>query len=271
LLDRLDAKKLSQRTLVIVLSDHGDEFFEHGGIGHRRNLYEEVLRVPLLARLPGVLPAGRTVNGQVTLADVMPTVLDVLKLPAAANLTGRSIMPLVRGEDDGHERTAVARLVRAYDGVASFAGAPNVPVRLASVQEAFRYGGVKIYRRREWPLFPLGLPEEQRRKLRAEADRQFRNEDMSWVDLAQFPGERGAAFRRAFNDDRVYKALHMYRRRYRELRAARLGVTAGTPSDRVRDQLQGLGYLETTQSAPVSPRDGFTLPMPGNSQERPPE
>jgi arylsulfatase A-like enzyme len=265
LLELLDATKAGRTTLVVVLSDHGHEFFEHGGIGHRRNLNEEVLRIPLIARLPDVLPAGRTVRGLVSLGDVTPTILDVLGVPPLPSMTGRTLMPLVRGEEDAHARIALSRLVRAYEGVASFVGGDKVPIRLASVQEAFRYGDIKIFRRRQWPLFPAHLPDEERRDLQAQADRSFRKEEIAWIDEAKFPAEPGAEFSREFADPRAHTALAMYRRRYRELRAAIAPVAANPPSPAVREQLEGLGYVETAESAPVSPRDGFVLPLPGNA------
>lgn len=61
-------------TLVVVASDHGEAFGEHGEIGHSVFIYDTTLRVPLIVAGPGV-PQGRTVNDAVTLADVAPTVL----------------------------------------------------------------------------------------------------------------------------------------------------------------------------------------------------
>jgi hypothetical protein len=201
----------------------------------------------------------------VSLGDVAPTVLDVLGVPPLARMTGRSVMPLVRGEEDGHARTVLSRLVRAYDGVADFAGEGKVPVRLASVQEAFRFGEIKIFRRRQWPLFPAHLPEDERRDLQAQADRAFRKEEIAWIDETKFPSEAGSGFSRDFAEPRAHTALAMYRRRYRELRAAISPVAGAAPSAAVRDQLEGLGYVEATESAPVSPHDGFVLPLPGDA------
>jgi arylsulfatase A-like enzyme len=266
LLARLDATKAGRTTLVIVLSDHGDEFFEHGGIGHRRNLNEEVLRIPLIVRLSDVLPAGRVVRGLASLGDVAPTVLELLGVAPLPGMTGRSLMPLVRGEEDGHARTVLSRLVRAYDGVASFASDDKVRIRLASVQEAFRYGDIKIFRRRQWPLFPAHLPDDERRDLQAQADRAYRREEIAWIDEVKLPGEPGPSFSRDFGDPRAHTALTMYRRRYRELLTAIAPVASGTPSPAVRQQLEGLGYVDTAETAPVSPHDGFVLPLPGNAE-----
>ena len=58
-LARLAARGLAQRTLVVIVSDHGEEFWEHGGVEHGHSLYDEVLRVPWIMRWPGHLPAGQ--------------------------------------------------------------------------------------------------------------------------------------------------------------------------------------------------------------------
>ena len=97
LLELLRASGRLDDTLVIVTSDHGEEFFEHGHFGHNRTLFEEVVRVPLIVRWPGQVQVGRT-DEVVSLADVMPTVLDLAGVAAPPGLWGRSFAPLLRGE-----------------------------------------------------------------------------------------------------------------------------------------------------------------------------
>ncbi len=111
LLRRLDELDVARRTLVVVVSDHGDEFFEHGGLGHRRTVYDEVIRIPMLLRLTGVLPAGAVVPGFVSTADVLPTVLELLGVPSPPDLGGESFVPLIDGRGDPAARTLISRLV----------------------------------------------------------------------------------------------------------------------------------------------------------------
>jgi arylsulfatase A-like enzyme len=87
---------VGERTITIVTSDHGEAFGEHGIQLHGNSLYEEVLRVPFIWHGPGVIAAGRRVIGAVSLADVVPTVLDLLALPIPALVQGRSLAPFVR-------------------------------------------------------------------------------------------------------------------------------------------------------------------------------
>ncbi len=81
LLAALERRGLAQRTLVVLLSDHGEEFLEHGDFLHCRNLYDTGIRTPLLMRIPGVA-AGRRSAGPAQNLDVVPTVLDYLGVAA---------------------------------------------------------------------------------------------------------------------------------------------------------------------------------------------
>jgi len=81
--------------LVIVTADHGEEFLEHGLIGHGRKLYEESVRVPFLLKLPQNERAGTRVELPVSIIDVFPTIADVLGLAGASRqFQGRSVLKL---------------------------------------------------------------------------------------------------------------------------------------------------------------------------------
>jgi arylsulfatase A-like enzyme len=99
LMDVLDETGLATRTLLVLVSDHGEEFFEHGGVGHGKTVYEEQLRVPFLMSLPGVLPEGRRIDVEAQLVDVAPTLLDLLGAEIPAAMQGRSLLPWIEGAD----------------------------------------------------------------------------------------------------------------------------------------------------------------------------
>lgn len=86
-------------TLIIVTSDHGEAFFEHGIKGHSSLPYEELIRVPLIIKFPTSVdhPRGSTFPGQASILDIMPTILDVLGLKSARPLEGQSLLPVMRG------------------------------------------------------------------------------------------------------------------------------------------------------------------------------
>lgn len=106
-LQHLDALGLADRTLLVVTSDHGEAFMEHGQWAHGFQLYDEALHVPLVMRLPGVVPAARRVNTPVSLVDVTPTVLDLLGVPSPHALDGLSLAPLLREPPAPFPRAAV--------------------------------------------------------------------------------------------------------------------------------------------------------------------
>ena len=81
IVDLLDELGLSRDTLVVVVSDHGEEFFEHGRFGHRQQLHEESVRVPWILRWPEHVAPGTRVGGVSSLADVAPTLLELVGLP----------------------------------------------------------------------------------------------------------------------------------------------------------------------------------------------
>jgi len=103
LLDKLDDLGLADRTLVILTADHGEEFMEHDWIGHTRFLYDTLLHVPLVFRLPGVLEPARR-DDPVSLLDVAPTVMDLATEPPAVDWDGRSLIPLLRGGEGTDRR-----------------------------------------------------------------------------------------------------------------------------------------------------------------------
>jgi arylsulfatase A-like enzyme len=107
LLDDLDARGLADSTLVVLTSDHGEAFGEHGNFLHD-DLYRETLRVPLVLRLPGRLPAGRRVEGRARLLDLLPTLLEVVGVPAPPGIQGQSLAALAMGGDGPRPAVAVS-------------------------------------------------------------------------------------------------------------------------------------------------------------------
>lgn len=83
------------QTIVVVTSDHGEELGEHGIRFHARSLYNAVVRVPLVMRVPGV--AARVVDAPVSLVDVMPTLLDLAGVEGPPGMNGRTLGPALRG------------------------------------------------------------------------------------------------------------------------------------------------------------------------------
>jgi arylsulfatase A-like enzyme len=88
-LDHLKARGLDHGTLVVVTSDHGEEFLEHGSWEHQKTLYEEVIRVPLVIQGPKVKPRRET--AQTSILDVVPTILDWAQVPLPPFVQGKTL------------------------------------------------------------------------------------------------------------------------------------------------------------------------------------
>jgi arylsulfatase len=91
---------LDESDTVLYFSDHGEEFWEHGGFEHGHTLFEEVLRVPLVIRAPGLPPAR--VEAPVSLLDVVPTVLHLLGL-GVGEVDGQSLLSAMLGDEEAQE------------------------------------------------------------------------------------------------------------------------------------------------------------------------
>jgi len=99
ILDTLRARGVLDRTLVVVVSDHGEQYGEHGLHSHANSLYLPLLDVPLMMRYPAAVPEGRRVDALVTLRDLPATVLDLAGVPNDRQIPGRSLAQYWRTPD----------------------------------------------------------------------------------------------------------------------------------------------------------------------------
>lgn len=95
----LERQGVLDDTIVAVTSDHGTEFFEHGGKAHRMTLFDEVIRIPLILRYPPRLDPGLRVARQTRMIDLAPTLLDLAGLPPARQAMGHSLAAASSGEE----------------------------------------------------------------------------------------------------------------------------------------------------------------------------
>ena len=130
LLEQLERDGILDRTVVVVMADHGEEFMEHGNLAHGDHLYEETVRIPLIIVGPGI-PAGRRAEVAQGV-DLLPTIAAILGAPLPAGLPGRDLLAthtsgdvvseIVGGFGDGGQGSTVAlrtprwKLIRLPDG-----------------------------------------------------------------------------------------------------------------------------------------------------------
>jgi arylsulfatase A-like enzyme len=99
LVETLKSMGIYDTSTIIITSDHGEEFWDHSGFEHGHTLYDELVRVPLIVKLPtSDAPVQHTIKAQVPLFDVMPTILDILGIAQPATFAGVSLLPLITGQ-----------------------------------------------------------------------------------------------------------------------------------------------------------------------------
>jgi arylsulfatase A-like enzyme len=106
LLQYLESAGLKDSTIIAIVSDHGEEFLEHGRLAHHQ-LYEEVLHIPFLVRWPRSVPAGARVPQSMGLVDVAPTLLDLAGLEMPATFQGQPRVDWIKGSSSLDHPAAV--------------------------------------------------------------------------------------------------------------------------------------------------------------------
>jgi arylsulfatase A-like enzyme len=121
LLRTLRQRNVLDDTFVIVTADHGQQFMEHGGHGHSGSPYDELIRVPLIIVGPGL--KTKVISQQISLLDLAPTILDMLKVEKPKAFLGNSLIPLIKGDkvkagnSEAISETAFGRPIRTRRGI----------------------------------------------------------------------------------------------------------------------------------------------------------
>ncbi|MDA2926007.1 sulfatase [Acidobacteria bacterium AH-259-G07] len=116
--ERLRGLGLTEKTLIVFASDHGEEFLDHDRMFHGQSVYGELTGVPLILYRPGAVPAGVVINETVQSIDLMPTILELSHLPRPEGLLGQSLLPLMAAARDAKAGsstvTSLAEAAAAY-------------------------------------------------------------------------------------------------------------------------------------------------------------
>lgn len=172
------APSVLSRTVIILAADHGESFYEHGSVWHGGNgLYQSETHIPLMMMIPGVMP-GR-ISETVSLADIAPTVLSFMKIPAPKEFTGENLLPLIQG-DSLEDR--VIPLITGFPFYLSPKNTKNPPKTLDDVHAVGANRAIvipKSYGAR------IGM-----QKLFVQIDPETAAETWHWYDLAKDPAEK---------------------------------------------------------------------------------
>jgi len=210
-------------TILVVTADHGDEFMDHGGLGHGHTMHQELLRVPLLMA-GGALPAGVRVAGLARGIDVTATIAELAGVPSRDGLEGRSLLPQIATAPQGARadapETNLRRVrIRGDAGEHDFSVAWNAHLRSITTEQLHLTFDAHL---RTHELYDV------------------RNDPHGQQDLTRELGRTSRRLRRK---------LDAYERRLTdsELRARALaegGDVARAVDARTTDQLRALGYAE---------------------------
>jgi arylsulfatase A-like enzyme len=155
-MQQLKLRGLYDDMTIVVTSDHGEEFQEHGGFWHGTTLYDEALHVPLFIKLPGNKLPGTTVQHFVQSIDLMPSLLRIASLPVPRGVQGQDIFNPHTSvfAEESHEGNVLQalRLQRAGSTVKLIEANPGNPRKLAPLE---------LYRVDQDPGEQVNLVQEQ--------------------------------------------------------------------------------------------------------------
>jgi len=228
LLRRLDER--FPDTVVVLTSDHGEEFLEHGGFGHGDTLYEEVLHVPMIVAGPGVA-SGARVATVVSLVDVVPTLLDRVGAPLPAGLDGRSVLAELGA---GGAAPGTSTAAGAAAGRSAATGASAVAGASAAAADAGTAGDARVLAlhtaSHDGTVSLRGVRAGDRKLLRDD-----RKGTVALYDLASDPREQRSHGPSA-SDAGLEQALA-------KLGVPATGSAAPAPDAKTVESLEALGYL----------------------------
>jgi arylsulfatase A-like enzyme len=101
-----------ERTMIIITSDHGEGFLDHGNLGHGNSLFEELVRVPLIIAPPDGKPRAGIVGQPVSIVDIFPTICAAAGIRTPEAVQGKSLLPLMNGGRQDNSREIVSELNR---------------------------------------------------------------------------------------------------------------------------------------------------------------
>jgi arylsulfatase A-like enzyme len=167
LVGHLAAEGYLENTVVVIASDHGEAFGEHGAEGHARDVYSEVTHVPLILALPFRLGAPLLIGARTENVDLWPTLLDLLGLPAMRDVDGLSALPLIQ-----NALTRTRRASRPRTGFSYLDQTWGRTQVRANPPLAVSEGTLRLYHQSGSPeedeLYDLALDPREQRNLRSD-------------------------------------------------------------------------------------------------------
>jgi len=235
-IDRIDPDLL-ENTIVVVTSDHGEEFFEHGMIGHRHNLSAPAVRIPLIVAYPGHVPAGIEIAPTVPIYDIAPTICDLAGIATPPIVFGTSLRGLM--ERDLLDERESGKKTSPRPALLELTSVPRAQGERFVKQTALRQGSFKLItvQQRRWTRdrpadFTGELLSEEEYLFDLAADREEKR------DLSSSRPELLGRMRQG--RDRLYGELRRHFEKYRRPN----GSESRKVPDWLRRSLEAVGYTQ---------------------------
>jgi len=131
----LEKRGLRAKTLIVVTADHGESLDEHGEHTHGMFLYNATQHVPLIMSLEGTLPRNRRIEENVSLMDIMPTVLDIAGIPVPEDVQGLSLADLIFSDGADHKRRPAPVIMETHSPWYQHGFSPSYAV----IRDGYKY------------------------------------------------------------------------------------------------------------------------------------
>jgi len=232
---RLKELDLYDRSLIVLTSDHGDEFGEHRGWEHGHSLYNELIHVPLIIKRPSLSGAGTVVDGVSRMIDLMPTILEEAGMdPGKLDIDGRGLRPMWESASDA------PRVSAGYRFHAAVEGKDRLTLRYLLLNTSLIDGDRKLIVNEPYPDMSSGGPDSFWRI----SPPPFPLPDREFFDLAEDPGEIRNRIDKAVGPaSRLMETLRAFISAGKE--AARITREARASTDKqMEERLRALGYIK---------------------------
>jgi arylsulfatase A-like enzyme len=219
IIDELRRLGLYDRTLIVVTSDHGEEFYDHGGWNHTHSVFDELIRIPLILKMPGSEYRGRRYTPLVRVTDIMPTILDAADVSLdGLSINGRSLRSVLEGREKA-DRIFSAELAEDAAGII-------IPQRVATNEGRLKIILNQPFTEEQWAFYKTKPPAPGA---------------IEFFDLHADPGETRNLADRPDLAPQV-RALLEQARKF-ALLIPRKDESKGKFDKALEDQLRALGYI----------------------------
>ncbi len=219
-LDALKKSGLYENTLIIFLSDHGEEFYEHESWLHDHSLYEEGIRIPLIMKFPEGRFSGKRVSDLMRITDIMPTILDFAGIETEGlGLDGDSLFPILEGREKQPREVMSDLALRQF---------PDPPTVISLIR-----GNLKVIVHKQ-----LGSPYSER------VSSEFNDYYVELYDLEQDPGETRNLAQDGRYRNEVVQFVREIHTLFQEAKANRTQKNQVEMDRSLEERLRALGYIK---------------------------